>query len=504
MLDKHLEYLRLIIGLAALGLAVPAAWPASAEGPPAGYPTTAIPGGDGTAAEAATTGAPTPRRVAAVIEDYVREGLNSNLVLANQSIEVAKGQAALAEARARFFPELALSARYTRAEGGRQIVVPAGQLLNPVYQTLNDMLAASGAAARFPPVADESIPLQLTREQDTRVTLRQPLYAPAIAAGVAAARANLSAADYARQAYQRELRRDITVAYLEWLRARDAVQIVAASESLLAENLRVNQSLYDNGSNTRDVVLRARAEWLAAQQQQREAANSADQARSYLNFLLNRPLDTALEPAGELPADAPDPDIGGSADAGMPDPASPALNARPDLLALDQAQQAAAAQLRAARAARQPNLALGVDAGTEGVDYGIGHNYNFVTGSLVLSWTLFDAGARAAAISQARLAGAQLANQRAQLAARISLELQQARDNLRTAADSLDTANAQAAAARAVFALASRRRDAGMASQLEYLDARSELTRAELNRNTTHFSLLERESEYAYARGDPP
>ena len=431
------------------------------------------------------------RSIGAIVEDYVALGLSSNLALANQTLELEKSQAALAAARARFFPELSFNARYTRADGGRQIVIPVGQLLNPAYQTLNDLLIASGGTARFAPLTDQSIPLQLPREQDTRITLRQPLYAPAINAQVAAARASVSAADYARQAYQRSLRRDITLAYLEWLKARRATEIVTSSEALLAENLRVNQSLYDHGKSTRDTVLRAQAEWLGVEQQQREARNGADQARSYLNFLLNRPLDTVLEAAE-------------SAGESMPEAArvGDTAAARPDLLALEQAQLAAIAELNAARAARKPSLALGVDAGTEGVDYGIGRNYNFVTGSLVLSWTLFDAGARAAAVSQARLAAAQYANRHEQLAAQIGLEQQQALDNRNSAGDSLVTANARAEAARAAFKIASRRRDTGMASQLEFFDARNELASAELGRNLAGYTLLQRQAEYAYARGD--
>jgi outer membrane protein TolC len=447
------------------------------------------------------------RPLQSIIDGYVQAGMSSNLALANQDIEVDKSRAALASARARFFPELALAARFTRADGGRQIDLPVGQLLNPVYQTLNELLIANGGVARFSAIADQAIPLQLPREQDTRITLRQPLYAPAITAGVAAARASLGAAGYSRQAYQRELRRDITVAYLEWLKARNGAAILSASETALAENLRVNQSRYDNGKSTHDTVLRARAEWLGVQQQRRDADNGVDQARSYLNFLLNRPLATPLEAPADpeaLPAGAALAPAAAGATGAAAVPPQAQLAARPELLALAAAESAAAAQLRAARAARRPSLALGVDAGSQGVDYATGRRYDFVTGSVVLNWTLFDAGARAAAVSQARLAGKQLANQRDLMAARIGLEQQQATDNLRSAQDSLATADARAAAARAAFTIASKRRDAGMADQLEFLDARSEMTGAELNRNLTYYTLLARRAEYAWARGDLP
>ena len=53
--------------------------------------------------------------------------------------------------------------------------------------------------------------------------------------------------------------------------------------------------LFRNGKTTQDQVLRARAELLAVVQQLREARNGQSQARSYLNFLRNRPLDDGAD-----------------------------------------------------------------------------------------------------------------------------------------------------------------------------------------------------------------
>src|SRR5688572_12419457 len=83
-------------------------------------------------------------------EGYVAEALRSNLALRSETLEVEKATAALAEARARLLPEVSLQGRYTRAEGGRVFTLPFGTALNPVYSTLNSMLAAQGEPARFP------------------------------------------------------------------------------------------------------------------------------------------------------------------------------------------------------------------------------------------------------------------------------------------------------------------------------------------------------------------
>jgi len=287
------------------------------------------------------------------------------------------------------------------------------------------------------------------------------------------------------------------VAYLGWLQARNAVQIVAASEALLAENLRVQRALHDQGKSTRDVVLRAEAEWLAVKQQSEEAANGAGQAQRYINFLLNRPLDEAVEPGSVPEAAGPAPTGAGPDDAVL-------VARRPELRQLDAAVQSAGSQLRAAQSAYKPTLSLGVDAGTEGVDYGLGRGYNYSSASLVLTWTLFDGGARSAAVAQARVARNQLANRREQAAQQLAMELRAAGDNLRTAGASLATAQARAAAAQAAFTIAAKRRDAGMSSALEYLDARSALTSALLNANQAGCTLLQRQAEAEFARGDLP
>ena len=430
---------------------------------------------------------------------YVQEGLRSNLALRSETLEVERAAAALASARARMLPELSLEARYTRAEGGREIVLPLSSALNPAYATLNELLTAQGRAASFPQVSDVTVQFLRDAEQDTRLVARQALYAPAIPAAIRAQRAMLDARNFQRMALARALRRDITFAYVNWLRARSAVQIVAASDALLRENLRVNESLFANGKITEDHVLRARAEWLDVQQQQRDADNAVAQARSYFNFLLNRDLLHDIE-ATDAPADLQ------SGDAALEQLWGAALARRPELAQLEQLQRATTEQVRIARQQRWPTLVLALDGGVQGEDYRAGDGYNFATASVVFTWRLFDGGADAARVREARVAEQQLVLREEELAQQIRLEVQQAFDRLVAARDSLSTALARAEAARAGFRIASRKRDEGVISQVEFIDARSALTRAELNLNLTRFEVLARraELEYATSSGELP
>jgi outer membrane protein len=434
-----------------------------------------------------------------VVERYVAEGLRSNLALQGETLEVEKATQAVAAARARFFPELSLQARYSRAEGGREFTIPLGTTLNPVYTTLNQLLAAQGQPARFPPISDVTVPFLRREEQDTRVVLRQPIYAPGLPAAVRAQRALLGASNFNRMAIARTLRRNITVAYVDWLKARSAVEIVAASEALLRENLRVNESLFDNGKITEDQVLRAKAELLAVEQQQRETANLATQAQSFFNFLLNRELPAAIEPSSPPAASV-------RQDGALEQLWSQALSRRPEIARAEELRHAANEQLRVARKQKWPTLTLGLDAGSQGEQYRFGDDYNFGIASLIFTWRLFDGGGDEARVRQARASERQLVLRQEEIAQQIRLEVQQAFDQLTTARDSLATAAARSDAARAAFRIASRKRDEGVINQVEFIDARSALTGAELNHNVTRFDVLARraELEYATSAGDIP
>ncbi len=126
--------------------------------------------------------------------------------------------------------------------------------------------------------------------------------------------------------------------------------------------------------------------------------------------------------------------------------------------------------------------------------------------SLLLNWTFFDGGARRAGVRQASAVARRTATQLDELTQQVQLEVQQSLDRLNTSADSLATADARSEAARAAFRIASRKRDEGAISQVEFIDARESLTRAELNLNVTRFSVLARQAEldYATASGSLP
>ena len=82
------------------------------------------------------------------LEEYIRIGLETNLALQQQEFSLEKSVEVLNEARGLYFPSIDIGARYTRAGGGRDITIPIGDLVNPIYRTLNQLLEAQGLPHR--------------------------------------------------------------------------------------------------------------------------------------------------------------------------------------------------------------------------------------------------------------------------------------------------------------------------------------------------------------------
>lgn len=424
-----------------------------------------------------------PRRPA-VVEALVQEACAGNLALKSENADVERALAQLEQARAQYQPKLDLVARYTRADGGRTIDFPIGDLLNPVYSTLNEMLAAQGRPATFPSVSNQSIPLLREREQETKLRLVQPLYRPEITRGVRARRAALQGREAQRDVYRRELRFEVESAWYRCQQADSAVRILESSSTLTAEALRTNRLLFETEKITEDRVLRAEADDLAVRQQLAEARRDRNTARALLNVLLNRPLGTPPPAADEA-------DLARCVQSAVSEaPKTVTPDRREELVALQKAVDATAA-LEAVEKGRQgPTLSLAVEGGIQGEEYRTGSGYNFVQGSLVAEANLWDGRERRNAVRVARLERRKAELQLEQARQQLALEVQRAADELTAAIAGLETATRRRAASAKAFDIVRLREREGMDTQLTFLDARNELTGAELNLVITQQRLL--------------
>ena len=442
----------------------------------------------------------------APLEEYIQEGLTNNLALQQQSLDLQKSLQAMEEARGMFMPEVSLQARYSRAGGGRQISFPVGDLLNPVYGTLNEMLISQGEQARFLQLENVEIAFLRDREQETKVRIIQPVFQPAILHNYRLQQHLASSQEAAVQAYEQVLIRDIKVAYYNYLKTTRAVEIYDSARDLVDENLRVNQSLLQYDKVTQDAVFRASSEALAVAQLQNEAGRDRDLARSYFNFLLNRPFDApievideegllvSMEPAARL--------LPASAESAT-DPYAAlnelAVGNRHELKQLESAIEATQSAVAVSKSAFLPGVSFALDLGMQGTSYGLAGDHSFYMASVVLDWKLFRGFQNRSRLQQAQIEVQKLRTQHEELERQIQLQVQEAYDNVDVALESLETAEERLRFSREGYRLVSRKYEEGMTNQVSFLDARSTLTEAEHNLNITRYDLLIRMAELEYA-----
>lgn len=414
-----------------------------------------------------------------VVESLVQFGLQNNAGLQSQSERVESQLARLESLRARFLPSLGLSARASVAEGGRTIDFPAGDLLNPVYAALNQQAAAQGQAARFPTLQNQSIPLLRSREQDTRLQLSGPLYAPQLSSQIEAQVQTTEAERANSRKLKEELERDIRIAYWQTAQAQSQLDILQNSLITLKENERVNQALYRAGAVTLDAPKRAQAETLDMQVNVQRAQTQLNLAKEYLNTLLNRPASTpVVTPQGLLNAQ----DIQSRLEQIQPTPLSNTASPRPPaaLDALDANLKALEAAKKAAEASYKPTVGYQLDAGYQGMDYRFGPKTGFAQASVVLSWALVDGGTRKSNVRAALAEQRAVEKKRIEVIQQLQLAQSQALQNLEVSLRSVTVRQAQLAAAEESLRISTRKRDAGEIAQIEFLSAESSATRARL------------------------
>ena len=451
-------------------------------------------------------GEATAGRVEDGLAVVVNDALAANLELQAGTAGVRQRLAALDQARARYLPVLDFAARYSVAEGGRTLDIPIGDLLNPAYETLDEMLIADGQPPRFPRVTNQEFEFLRPHEQETKLVLEQPIYEPRIGPGVEAGRQELNRAEANLAALHSRVVRDTRQAYYQWLAGQQAVAVLEATHELAQANLDANDSLYRNGKVTRDLVYRAEADVLEVEQQRLFAASRVRLSQSYVNLLRNAPLDAPL-PDSEIDPATIDrfrarfvrrlagrsPDLG--------ELQLLATEERAELKGLDAAVAVGEAQQALARAAFKPRLALGAEAGIQGVDYASGDDERYVLASLVLRWNAFRGGADRAALREAKALTEELRATRDLAAQQVRLDVQRALEDFEVAEATLETAAKRTEAADGAFRIVSRKRDLGQINQAEFIDSRRALTDARLNLTRVRAEFLARLAELEYAVG---
>jgi outer membrane protein TolC len=401
------------------------------------------------------------------LDHYIAEGLKANDGIRAQEFSLQKSLFALEEARSLFLPQVTLQGNYFLAGGGRTVDFPVGDLLNPVYSSLN----AVTQSQQFPQLENERILLNPNNFYDVKLHTTYPIINAEIRYNQRIRQQQVTLQEIAIDLYSRELVKDIKTAYFRYLQANEAIRIYQSALKLVQENLRINQALFNNDKVNRTAVLRSENEVTKYQAQVTAAQENALSAQAYFNFLLNRTTDTAIEsdPAYILPpvAALDDNDVSDREELKQ---ISTALQINDQLVGLAQQGQA-------------PKLNTFLDLGSQGFNFNVDRNTPYYFFGLAFEWNLFTGGRDKAKVKQAQMDGRVLAAQNDQLTDQLRLQLTTSIYAYRAAQAQYRAAVAQQVSAEKFSNDLLKLYKEGSVLYIEVLDAQNQWITAQLQTN---------------------
>jgi outer membrane protein TolC len=419
-----------------------------------------------------------------ILMEYVRYGIENNLALRQKKESYRRSIESLKEARSLFYPGISFNARYTLSEGGRVIDFPIGDLLNPVYSTLNSLTASN----LFPVLENQEIKFLRPREHETKIRVAQPVFNTDIYYNSRIKKELTVYEEADADQYKRELVAEIKKAWYNLAMADGILRMLAETRQLLLENVRVNRRLVENDKLTRDNLYRSEAELSKFEQELQNAGKNRILAAAYFNFLLNKPLDDTViivQPAA-YPLIA---DLTG-------DFKSSAIDNREEIRKLQQYNNIAGLHVKMNQSGRLPDIFVVVDYGFQGEEYRFNNKQDYVQASAVLTWNLFSGFQNKFRIQQAMI-DKSIAEARLEEAKKsIELQVLNTLNELLTAEKGIEAAETRLLNAKEGFRLVNRKFEEGQASLIEFLDARTNLTQAEENLIISRFTYLSCYAEF--------
>jgi len=404
-----------------------------------------------------------------ILEEYIQEGLQSNLTLKQKRSSYEKSIQVLKEAKGMFFPDISLNARYSVADGGRLIEFPVGDMLNPVYSTLNQLTSSD----QFPQIENEAIPFLRPTEQETKLRLVQPLFNPQIYynSKIKSELTNVEKADV--ESYKRELVAEIKTAFYSYLKTIHVLKLTDKTTELLKENIRVNERLFSNDKITIDNVYRSEAELSKLDQNIAEAVKYNKSAKAFFNFLLNKPLESEIEIPDEMKLAPFEKDLQYSQEN--------AITSREELDMIKSYEQATDYNLKMNKFNKAPNLTAVVDYGFQGEEYKFTSDDDFVMASFVLSWDLFKGFQNKAKILQATIDKQIIETQYNEAKNRVNLQVLELYYEVESVEKEIIAAQQEKLSATKSFEIINKKYKEGQASLIQFIDARTTMTNAEFN-----------------------
>lgn len=410
-----------------------------------------------------------------VLDNYIKDALANNIVLQQKNISLQQSMLALKEARSLYLPTTWLEGQYTIADGGRQINIPIGDLLNPVYSTLNQLTGTS----KFPQIQNVSEQFLPNNFYDVRIKTTAPIYNPELKYNKQVREKQVTMQQHEVDIYKRELIKDIKQSYYSILMAEKAIQIYQSSLGLVNENLRLNQSLLANGKGLPAYVSRAESEVKQVETQLSNARNEKEKAMAWFNALLNRDISEPVIIADIKLAEVPN-----------------TMDQKDDIAKREELKQLALMKdiqyntLRLNKAYHAPRVGAFLDLAAQDFNWKMQQKSFFYLGGVQVTVPLFAGNRNLYKIdrTQQDIKSTELATQ--DLKRKLEVSAFSSRNNAKNNYNNYLLAIKQEESTTKYFKLIDRGYKEGINTFIELLDARNQLTQSQIQKELNYFRLL--------------
>ena len=408
------------------------------------------------------------------LENYIQEGLKNNIVLQQKNISLEQATYALKSATGLFMPSVSIMAGYTHGEGGRSIFIPVGDLMNPVYKTLNQLTNMN----LFPQIDNVKESFFPYKFYDVKVRTSMPVLNTDIIFNRQIKDGQVKLKEYEVEMYKKELVMEIKTAYYNYLSSLDGIKIYKSALNVAKEAKRVNESLLKNGAGLSVYLLRTESELENLEAQLLEAQTKSESAKKYFNFILNRDLNENIETM-----ETNEQVVNSAVDE------SSILN-REEIKMLNEGIEINRSLLNMNKYFWVPKISGFLDLGAQDSNWHLNKDSRYSLFGIQLEIPLFEGFRNNNKIESAALdlKSAELELAKTTEALRLSTDI--AKNDLLTAVKNYRSSLKQLAAAKSYFKLISKGYREGVNSFIETVDARSQLTNAMLLTNISKYKVF--------------
>lgn len=409
-----------------------------------------------------------------ILQEYVDMGLNSNLVVKQRNVSIENAMNALKQAKYLYIPTLDFQMLYSTANGGRQIALPVGDMLNPVYTTLNQMTGFNA----FPMIENQNINFLPKNYYDGRVRLSVPILNMDIVNNKRIVDKQLAIQENEVEIYQRELVKDIKVSYYNYLSVLKAIEVKQNALDLALVGKRNNEKLLEAGQGLHAYVLRSETEIVQIESDLVALEGQLKSLKHYFNLLLNREQESAIEVAQDkriIPFALLD---------------NPSIDKREEVESLNHAIDLREDIVRFNKQSIVPKLNGFADVGSQAERMKFNDKSVYYMVGLQLNIPIFNGLKTNLKVKEAKnnVEIAQL--QKEYVQNQLSVAVSKSYNDVLSAKERYQAALKQLEMAETYHRLIDKGYTAGVNTYLETVDARSQLSNAKLNVNVQYYQFL--------------